>query len=81
MLMEPGMDGLETYKKVLELHPGQKALITTGFSETARVKETLMLGAGGYLKKPYLLDQIGLAVRTELNKRPRNQSEPSGSLN
>jgi signal transduction histidine kinase/CheY-like chemotaxis protein len=69
MLMEPGMDGLETYRKILEIHPGQKALMVTGFSETSRVKEALKLGAGGYVKKPYLMDQIGHAVRAELDRK------------
>jgi signal transduction histidine kinase len=72
MLMAPGMDGLETYKKALELHPGQKALLTTGLSETPRLRAALMLGAGGYLKKPYLFDQIGCAVRVELDLLSRN---------
>jgi signal transduction histidine kinase/CheY-like chemotaxis protein len=69
MLMEPGMDGLETYRRIIEIHPGQKALMVTGFSETSRVKEALKLGAGGYVKKPYLLDQIGRAVRAELDRK------------
>jgi DNA-binding NtrC family response regulator len=69
MIMEPGMDGLETYRKVLELHPAQKALIVSGYSETDRVREAQRLGAGAYVKKPYLLRTIGLAVRKEL-KRP-----------
>jgi len=34
------MDGLDTYKKIIEFHPGQKAIIASGFSETGRVKET-----------------------------------------
>jgi len=34
MIMDPGMDGLDTYKKILEIHPGQKAIIASGFSET-----------------------------------------------
>jgi signal transduction histidine kinase/ActR/RegA family two-component response regulator len=68
MLMEPGMDGLETYRKILEIRPGQKALIASGFTETWRVKEAERLGVGGYLKKPYLLNQIGLAVRAELDR-------------
>lgn len=68
MIMDPGMDGLETYKRILELHPGQKAIIASGFSETDRVKEAQKLGAGAYVKKPYLLEKIGMAVRKELDR-------------
>ncbi|MDA8125750.1 MAG: PAS domain S-box protein [Deltaproteobacteria bacterium] len=69
MIMDPGMDGLETYKKVLEMRPGQKAVIVSGFSETDRVKEALALGAGAYVRKPYILETLGLAIRKELNKK------------
>jgi len=68
MIMEPGMDGFQTYKQILELHPGQKAIITSGFSETTRVKKTQGLGAGEYLKKPYTFEKLGLAVKKELEK-------------
>jgi CheY-like chemotaxis protein len=68
MIMDPGMDGLETYKKILDIRPGQKAVIASGFSETDRVKEAQKLGAGAYIKKPYSLKKFGIAVRTELDK-------------
>ena len=68
MIMEPGIDGLDTYKKILEIHPNQKAIIASGFSETDRVREAQRLGATSYLKKPYLLDKIGKVVRDELDK-------------
>ena len=68
MIMEPGIDGLETYQKILEIHPGQKAIIASGFSETDRVKEMHKLGAGAYIKKPYTLEKIGTAVKSELKK-------------
>ena len=68
MIMDPGMDGLDTYKKILELHPGQKAIIASGLSETDRVKELQGLGAGTYITKPFLLENIGIAVREELKK-------------
>jgi len=66
MIMEPGMDGLETYRKITEMHPGQKAVIASGFSETDRVKEAQLLGAGSYIKKPFLMEKLGMAVKTEL---------------
>jgi PAS domain S-box-containing protein len=66
MIMDPGMDGLETYRKILEYKPHQKAIIASGFSETWRVKETQRLGAGEYVKKPYTIEKIGQAVGAEL---------------
>jgi len=68
MIMDPGIDGLDTYKKIIEIHPEQKAMIVSGFSETDRVKEAQKLGTGEYIKKPYTLEKIGMAVRTELDK-------------
>ncbi|MBW1901635.1 MAG: response regulator [Deltaproteobacteria bacterium] len=68
MIMDPGIDGLETYKRVVQLHPEQKAVIASGFSESENVKEAQKLGAGPYIRKPYLLEKIGLAVRAELDK-------------
>lgn len=68
MIMDPGMDGLETYTEILKLHPRQKAIIVSGFSETERVAKTLALGAGAYVRKPYMLEKLGLAVRKELDK-------------
>jgi len=68
MIMDPGLDGLDTYRKIIEIHPGQKAIIASGFSETDRAKELQNLGAGAYIKKPFLLEKIGLAVKEELKK-------------
>ncbi|MFT5700865.1 MAG: PAS domain S-box-containing protein [Desulforhopalus sp.] len=68
MIMDPGMDGLDTYKNVLEIHPKQKAIVVSGFSESDRVKGVQLLGAGTYVKKPYLIEKIGLAVKEELNR-------------
>ena len=68
MIMEPGIDGLDTFKTILEIHPNQKAIIASGYSETERVKEAQRLGATSYVRKPYLLDKIGKVVRDELDK-------------
>lgn len=68
MIMEPGIDGLETYKRILDIKSNQKAIIVSGYSETDRVKEAQRLGAGTYIKKPYVREIIGLAVRRELDK-------------
>jgi two-component system cell cycle sensor histidine kinase/response regulator CckA len=69
MIMTPGIDGLETYQRVVEISPKQKAIIASGFSETERVKEAQKLGAGAYVKKPYIMEKIGVAVRQELDRK------------
>jgi len=70
MIMDPGIDGLDTYKKIIEFHPTQKAIIASGFSRTERVKDLQRLGAGQYIKKPYTLSKLGLAVKEELGRDP-----------
>lgn len=70
MIMEPGIDGLETYKRMLAVKGSQRAIIVSGFSETDRVRDALRLGVGAYIRKPYALSDLARAVRTELNRRP-----------
>jgi len=66
--MEPGMDGLDTYRGMIDIRPGQRAIIASGFSETDRVHQAQLLGAGAFVRKPYMLEKIGLAVRSELDR-------------
>ncbi|KKL26654.1 hypothetical protein LCGC14_2393140, partial [marine sediment metagenome] len=68
MIMDPGINGRETYERVIKIHPNQKAIIVSGFAETDEVKKTQELGAGLYIKKPFKLEKIGLAVKKELAK-------------
>lgn len=68
MIMTPGIDGLETYQRILEINPKQKAILVSGFSETTRVRKAQKLGAGAYVKKPYVMEKIGVAIRDELNR-------------
>jgi signal transduction histidine kinase/ActR/RegA family two-component response regulator len=70
MIMDPGIDGCETYRRIIEGHPGQKAVIASGFSESERVREVQRSGAGAYIKKPYTLEQLARAVRSELDRPP-----------
>ncbi len=68
MIMDPGMDGLDTYKGILAICPDQKTIVVSGFSESDRVHDAQALGAGAYVKKPYVKENLGLAVKKELEK-------------
>jgi len=66
MIMAPGMDGLDAFRAIIAMRPGQKAIIASGFSETERVREAQRLGAGAYLKKPYTLERLVKTVQEAL---------------
>ncbi|MCB2147058.1 MAG: response regulator [Deltaproteobacteria bacterium] len=66
MIMDPGMDGLDTWCRIIELHPKQRAIIASGYAETDKVRTVQRLGAGEYLKKPYMIDSLGKAVKKAL---------------
>ncbi len=74
MIMEMGIDGLETYEAIRSIAPEQKVIIVSGFAETDRVKTAQRLGAGRYVKKPYTLEKIGLAVRQALDGNEQTSS-------
>ena len=69
MTMEENFDGLDTYREMLALYPGQRCIIVSGGGETDRVKQAQELGAGGFVPKPYTFREIGKAIRGELNRR------------
>ncbi len=68
MIMDPGINGRETYERIKKIHPSQKAVIVSGFAETNDVKATLELGAGQFIKRPLTFQTLGVSVREELKK-------------
>jgi len=68
MIMDPGIDGYETYKKIIEFNPNQKAIIVSGFAEGERIEKVKSLGVEIIVKKPYSVKSMGFAVRKALNK-------------
>jgi two-component system, NtrC family, sensor kinase len=68
MIMTPGMDGRQTYEKITANHPYQKALVVSGFSESNDVQQTIARGAGGFIRKPYTIEQLGKGIRNLLQE-------------
>jgi signal transduction histidine kinase/CheY-like chemotaxis protein len=66
MIMEPGIDGLDTYQRIIDIRPHQKVVIVSGYSETERIKKAIELGVSSYLRKPYTLEEIATAIHREL---------------
>jgi signal transduction histidine kinase/CheY-like chemotaxis protein len=62
MTMEPGINGLEAFRRILRIRPDQRVIIASGFAETELIREALDLGARAYLKKPYSMESISQIV-------------------
>ena len=68
MVMPKGINGRKTYEEIIKIRPGQKAIIASGHAQSKEVDIAQELGAGKYVKKPYILEKIGVAVKEELGK-------------
>ncbi len=63
MLMDPGINGCQTYEAMLEIKPGQKAVVASGFSQSDDIEKTLEMGAGGFIKKPYAINELARIIK------------------
>lgn len=77
MIMPGSWGGAETFRRILAEHPGQKALIASGYAETDDVRAAQAAGAGAFLHKPYSVEQLAVAVRNELGAAPAKGDEGS----
>jgi len=70
MLMDPGINGCETYEQILRHAPGQKAIITSGYSNAEDVNRATDLGVSQFVKKPYSLHELAQALKMEIDPTP-----------
>ncbi len=66
MVMGPGINGRVTYEKIIAMHPEQKTIIVSGFSETEEVKKVKSLGIDLFLKKPFRFEELAKAIKRVL---------------
>jgi DNA-binding NarL/FixJ family response regulator len=59
----PGLDGIETLRRLRDLRPGLRVLVLSASTDQETVLEALRLGATDYLAKPLHDEELVLAVR------------------
>lgn len=69
MLMDPGINGCETYQQIIQHVPGMKAIITSGYSTMEEINQASALGITQFIKKPYSLQELAQALRLEINPK------------
>lgn len=62
VIMDPGMDGNEACKRILELHPEQKVIMVSGYPPREAERGSRAVGAITYLAKPLTLGKIEYAL-------------------
>jgi len=57
-IVMPGINGVEAYRKIKEMHPGVVIILMTGYSDEALLKSARDEGAHYILHKPVKIDQV-----------------------
>jgi two-component system cell cycle sensor histidine kinase/response regulator CckA len=58
-----GMGGREAIKRLLDVDPGVKAIVCSGYTDQSVMAEYKEYGFSGMITKPYTLKELGKAVR------------------
>ena len=67
----PEMDGVETYRKLQEIEPEVRVLLMSGYTKDKvgeLIRELLERGCGGFLKKPFSLQELDESIVRVLGK-------------
>lgn len=65
----PGMDGLETIKRINQISPDTVTIIMTGFPTLDSSISAIRLGASDYILKPFKLNEVSLSLQKAAKER------------
>src|SRR5512138_2329603 len=68
-LSMPGMDGLETLKRLMQASSAPEVIMMTAFGTIRSAVEAMRLGAFDYLSKPFDNEALLLTVERALERR------------
>ena len=64
----PGMGGYQCLQQLRTMDAQAKVLIASGYFDDDKLQKALKEGAAGYITKPYMADDLMIAVRNALDK-------------
>ncbi len=67
MIMGEGLNGRETYEKILNIRPQQKAIVISGYAKSEDIKKAKELGISDFIEKPVTISKISVAIRQSLS--------------
>ncbi len=69
LVMDPGINGCETYRQIIKHVPQQKAIMTSGYSSIKEIDKARELGINQFIKKPYSLQELGRVLKIEIGSQ------------
>jgi CheY-like chemotaxis protein len=66
----PGMDGLETLKRIKEIHPEARVVMATAYASIELAVDAMKLGATDFVRKPLTPEVLRNSVAAALAKSP-----------
>jgi CheY-like chemotaxis protein len=66
-MVMPEMDGHKAFRKLREIDPAAKVLLSSGYVSEEDVQDVLQAGAAGFLRKPYRMVDLARKVRSILD--------------
>ncbi len=69
----PGIDGLETLRKLKQKLPEVPVVMLSGHGQARTIVEAMKLGASDFLRKPFEVEELELAFQKALEKRALKQ--------
>jgi PAS domain S-box-containing protein len=61
-MVMPNMSGRDCFRRIREIRPDVRAVLSTGYSLEGVVEETMREGIRGFIQKPYRLEQLARVV-------------------
>lgn len=62
----PGIDGIETIRRIKEIHPKIKTIIMTGYANNETPIKAIRLGVNDYIYKPFELEEFRICVQRNI---------------
>jgi DNA-binding NtrC family response regulator len=68
-MMMPGMDGLETLKRIREKHPDMQVILLTGHATVQKGVDAIKMGALDFLEKPAEIETLTAKIKEAKDNR------------
>ncbi|WP_457552884.1 response regulator [Desulfobacula sp.] len=66
-MIMPRMNGEETFKKIRELDPGMRILVSSGYSRESEIEKMMKKGCNGFILKPFDMATLSEKLNTVFN--------------